>query len=75
MPIAVFSVFLFRNRYLILLLMVAASLVNATVGFADDSRNFWTVLALQVWFAQAVFAYLRGGCVRSALSDLRVPCN
>ena len=52
-----------RYRYLILLLMVAASLVNATVRFAEDSRNFWTVLALQAWFGQAVFAYLRGGWI------------
>ncbi|WKC47954.1 hypothetical protein [Pseudomonas veronii] len=52
-----------RYRYLILLLMVAASLVSATVRFAGDWRNFWTVLMLQAWFGQAVFAYLRGGWV------------
>ncbi|AUG08511.1 hypothetical protein [Pseudomonas sp. S09G 359] len=52
-----------RYRYLILLLMVAASLVSATVRFVGDWRNFWTVLMLQAWFGQAVFAYLLGGWV------------
>lgn len=52
-----------RYRYLILLLMVAASLVNAAVRFFGDWSNFWTALMLQGWFGQAVFAYLRGGWV------------
>ena len=52
-----------RYRYLIRLLMVAASLVSATLRFVGDWRNFWTVLMLQAWFGQAVFAYLRGGWV------------
>ncbi|WP_455884705.1 hypothetical protein [Pseudomonas spelaei] len=52
-----------RYRYWILLVMVAASLVSATLKFVGDWRNFWTVLMLQAWFGQAVFAYLRGGWV------------
>lgn len=52
-----------RYRFLILLLMVATSLVSATVRFVGEWSNFWTVLMLQAWFGQAVFAYLRGGWV------------
>ncbi|WLH92803.1 hypothetical protein PSH87_12895 [Pseudomonas sp. FP453] len=52
-----------RYRFLILLLMVATSLVSATVRFVGEWSDFWTVLMLQAWFGQAVFAYLRGGWV------------
>ncbi|PAU61495.1 hypothetical protein BZL43_05220 [Pseudomonas sp. PICF141] len=55
--------FLKRFRYLILALMVIASLVNAFVRFAGDWSHFWGVLAAHAWFTQAVFAYLRGGWV------------
>ncbi len=55
--------FLKRYRYLILLLMVAASLLNAFVRFIGEWGDFWTVLIMQAWFGQAVFAYLRGGWV------------
>ena len=55
--------FLKRYRYSILLLMVAASLLNAFVRFIGEWGDFWTALMLQAWFGQAVFAYLRGGWV------------
>ena len=50
-----------RYRYLILGLMVVASLVNAFVRFAYEPGRFWGALAAHAWFTQAVFAYLRGG--------------
>ncbi|MBD9600037.1 hypothetical protein IB252_09495 [Pseudomonas sp. PDM10] len=56
-------VFLSRFRYLILVLLVAASLTNAIVRFLGDWGHFWEALALQAWFGQAVFSYLRGGWV------------
>jgi hypothetical protein len=59
-------VFLRRYRYLILLLMVTASLVNAFVRFTGDWKHFWTVLLLQALFGQAVFAYLRGARIQVA---------
>ena len=52
-----------RYRYSILLLMVAASLLNALIRFIGEWGDFWTALMLQAWFGQAVFAYLRGGWV------------
>jgi hypothetical protein len=52
-----------RYRYLILTLMVIASLVSALMRFSGDWSHFWTVLTVQAWFMQAVFAYLRGGCI------------
>jgi hypothetical protein len=55
--------FLVRHRYWILVLMVAASLVNAFSRFTGDWSNFWQALLLQAWFGQAVFNYLRGGWV------------
>jgi hypothetical protein len=64
-----------RYRYLILLLMVAASLVSATLRFVGDWRNFWTVLMLQAWFGQAVFAYLRGGWVAIGPGGLSIDAS
>ena len=55
--------FLKRYRYLLLALMIAASLVNAFVRFAGDGRDFIGAVAVHGWFVQAVFAYLRGGWV------------
>jgi hypothetical protein len=52
-----------RYRYLILGLMVIASLVNAFWRFTEDWGQFWTSVGSQAWFTQAVFAYLRGGWV------------
>jgi hypothetical protein len=43
--------------------MVIASLANALLRFPGDWSHFWTVLAVQAWFIQAVFAYLRGGWI------------
>lgn len=56
-------VILRRFRYVILLVMVTSSIVNAFVRFTGNWGHFWEVLALQAWFGQAVFAYLRGGRV------------
>jgi hypothetical protein len=64
-----------RYRYLILLLMVAASLVSATLRFVGDWKNFWTVLMLQAWFGQAVFAYLRGGWVAIGPGGLSIDAS
>lgn len=52
-----------RFRYLILAVMLIASLVNAFWRFTGGWSQFWTCVGAQVWFAQAVFAYLRGGWV------------
>jgi hypothetical protein len=52
-----------RFRYLILGVMVIACLVNAFWRFTGQWYLFWTSVAVQAWFMQAVFAYLRGGWV------------
>ncbi|VVN46303.1 hypothetical protein [Pseudomonas fluorescens] len=52
-----------RFRYLILAVMVIASLVNAFARFTGGWSQFWTCVGAQAWFTQAVFAYLRGGWV------------
>jgi hypothetical protein len=67
--------FLKRFRYLILALMVIASLVNAFVRFAGDWSHFWGVLAAHAWFTQAVFAYLRGGWVTIGPGGLSKDAN
>lgn len=56
-------VFFRRYRYLLLLLMVVAALVNAGVRFSGDRRNFFETLVIHGWFIQAVFAYFRGGWI------------
>ncbi|WP_414864244.1 hypothetical protein [Pseudomonas sp. IT-P12] len=58
--------FLRQHRYWILALMIAASLVNAFYRFTGHWQSFWTVLLLQAYFGQVVFAYLRGGTVQLA---------
>lgn len=52
-----------RFRYLILSVMVIASIVSAFWRFTGEWSQFWTCIAAQAWFTQAVFAYLRGGWV------------
>ena len=52
-----------RFRYLILAVMVIASLVSAFWRFTGGWSQFWTCVGAQAWFTQAVFAYLRGGWV------------
>ncbi|MDT3314880.1 hypothetical protein QZR14_26290 [Pseudomonas sp. rhizo66] len=52
-----------RFRYLILAVMVIASLVNAFWRYTGGWSQFWTCVGAQAWFTQAVFAYLRGGWV------------
>jgi len=67
--------FLKRFRYLILALMVMASLVNAFVRFTGDWSHFWGGLAVHAWFMQAVFAYLRGGWVAIGPGGLSKDAN
>lgn len=55
--------FLRRYRYLLLSLMIAASLVNAFVRFAGDGTQVFGALFVHGWFIQAVFAYFRGGWI------------
>jgi hypothetical protein len=38
-----------------------ASLSTAVLRFSGDWSHFWAVLAVQAWFIQAAFAYLREG--------------
>jgi hypothetical protein len=56
-------IFLKRFRYWILALMVAGALVNAFARYTGEWSLFWLSLAMQAWFMQAVFNYLRGGWV------------
>ncbi len=67
--------FLKRFRYLILTLMVAAALVNAFVRYTGEWSLFWLSLAMQAWFMQAVFAYLRGGWVTIGPGGLAKDAN
>lgn len=51
------------HRYLIGVLLLTGSLVNACVRFDGSGQRFFSMLLIQLWFAQAVFNYLRGGWV------------
>lgn len=64
-----------RFRYLVLVLMVVASFVNAVARFTGNWSPFWWSLALQAWFIQAVFAYLRGGWVTIGPGGLSKDAN
>ncbi|WP_460163621.1 hypothetical protein [Pseudomonas sp. S2_F03] len=68
-------VFLKQFRYLMLALLVVASLTNAIVRFVGDWGHFWEALALQAWFGQAVFSYLRGGRVAIGPGGLSKDAN
>ncbi|WP_147411079.1 hypothetical protein [Pseudomonas cavernicola] len=43
--------------------LLSASLVSCFWRFGGDWKKFFTVLMVQLWFAQAVYGYLRGGRV------------
>lgn len=47
-------------RYLILVMIVIASLASALLRFSGGWSHFWTV---QAWFIQAVFGNLNGGWI------------
>ncbi|MEX5665193.1 hypothetical protein ABFV57_10035 [Pseudomonas neuropathica] len=64
-----------RFRYLILAVMVIASLVNAFWRFTGGWSQFWTCVGAQAWFTQAVFAYLRGGWVAIGPGGLQRDAN
>ena len=53
-------IFLKRYRYWIMLLLIAAPLVNALVRFSAGAPIVWTSLFGQALFGQAIFAYVRG---------------
>lgn len=55
--------FLRRYRYLILALMVTASLISVFTRFRKDCHNFWGMLLGHSSFRQAVFAYCRGSTI------------
>lgn len=55
-----------RHRYVVLGLMIVATLVNAFVRFAGHWQPFWSVVMLQALFGQVVFNYLRDGAVQFA---------
>ncbi|OJT50163.1 hypothetical protein BSZ28_18420 [Pseudomonas moraviensis] len=58
--------FLRRHQLWLLLAMSTASLTNVFARFVGDWKSFWTVLFLQVFFGQAVFAYIRGTAIQVA---------
>ncbi|VVM39667.1 hypothetical protein PS619_00218 [Pseudomonas fluorescens] len=64
-----------RYRYLILGLMVLASIISAFWRFAGEWSQFWTSVGAQAWFTQAVFAYLRGGWVAIGPGGLSKDAN
>jgi len=51
---------LFRYRFLILLLMVVFSLINA-VRFWGEWNNFYSVIVAQVYFGQGIYFFVSGG--------------
>lgn len=53
----------YKYRYLLGVLLLIAALLNCFFRFWGDARLFFSALMLQLWFGQAVFAYLRGGWV------------
>lgn len=57
------SSILYMYRYLFGGLMLVAALVNCFVRFFGELHPFFSALMLQLWFGQAVFAYLGGGRV------------
>ncbi|VVO34842.1 hypothetical protein [Pseudomonas fluorescens] len=54
---------LYKYRYLLAALLLIAALLNCFLRFWGDTRPFFSALMFQLWFGQAVFAYLRGGWV------------
>ena len=54
---------LYKYRYLLRALLLIAALLNCFLRFWGDARPFFSALMLQLWFGQAVFAYLRGGWI------------
>jgi hypothetical protein len=58
--------FLRRYQLWLFLVMTTASLTNVFARFVGDWKSFWTVLFLQVFFGQAVFAYIRGTTIQVA---------
>ncbi|MDB5994552.1 MAG: hypothetical protein JWP42_1688 [Pseudomonas sp.] len=64
-----------RYRYLILAVMVIASLVNAFWRFTGQWNLFWLSLGAQAWFTQAVFAFLRGGWIAIGPGGLSKDAN
>lgn len=54
---------LYKYRYPSGALLLIAALLNCFLRFWGDGRPFFSALMLQLWFGQAVFAYLRGGWV------------
>ena len=58
--------YLRRCQYWLLLLMTTASLLNVCIRFIGDWKSFWTVLLIQVFFGQAVFAFIRGAAIHVA---------
>lgn len=64
-----------RFRYLILGVMVIASLVSAFWRFTGEWSQVWTCVAAQAWFTQAVFGYLRGGWVAIGPGGLSKDAN
>ncbi|UVJ44671.1 hypothetical protein NVV94_03450 [Pseudomonas sp. LS1212] len=43
--------------------LIAASLASCFYRFGGDWKKFFTVLVVQLWFAQAIYGYLKGGRV------------
>lgn len=54
---------LYTYRYLFGGLMLIAAFVNGILRFFGEWYPFFGALMLQLWFGQAVFAYLRRGRV------------
>ncbi|MGY2168259.1 hypothetical protein [Pseudomonas gingeri] len=54
---------LFSYRYLIGSVLLFGTLVNGFVKFEGDWERFFSIVLVQLLFAQAVFNYSRGGWV------------
>lgn len=54
---------LHRYPYPLGALLLTAALLNGFIRFWGEGRPFFGALMFQLWFGQAVFAYLRGGWV------------
>ncbi|UVJ44670.1 hypothetical protein NVV94_03440 [Pseudomonas sp. LS1212] len=55
--------------------LALASLVNCFARYDGSWKRFFTILMVQLWFAQGVYNYLRGGRVAIAPGGLSKDAN
>lgn len=68
-----FSDLIYKYRFAILLIMVIASFLNA-LRFVGKWGEFWGVVAVQVFYGQAVFCYISRRTIRIGPGGITTDC-